>query len=216
MFRKLLYVLCLAALTGCEYEAITAADLQEGDILLQDLDCGPACDAIEKVTVGYNGLDFSHCGIVANIDGQLKVVEAYGVVQAVPVATFLNRSMDNHDNPKVIVGRPKEQAIAMEAARASVDYIGKPYDEQFRLEDDKYYCSELLYETFKTANAGKPFFPLNVMTFKEPDSAGYMPFWIDYYEDLGKPIPEGDSGINPGAISRSPKLDILLIRNKKG
>lgn len=213
MVRIVLLLLVAIAFTGCEYDAITAKDLQEGDILFQDLDCGPACDAIESVTQGYNGLDFSHCGIVANVDGQLQVVEAYGDVLAVPIDTFLHRSMDKHGNPKVIVGRPRQQDIAKRSAEQSINYIGKPYDKEFKLDDDKYYCSELVYESYKAANAGKPFFPLNVMTFKEPDSTGYMPYWIDYYNELGVPIPEGDSGINPGAISRSRELDIILIRN---
>ncbi|MHC4724324.1 MAG: hypothetical protein ACYS9V_08765 [Planctomycetota bacterium] len=38
---------------------------KEGDLLFQDLDCGPLCDAIEKVTTGYQGSNFSHVGILA-------------------------------------------------------------------------------------------------------------------------------------------------------
>lgn len=212
MYRIILIIVLAVGFTGCEYEALTGKDLQEGDILFQDLDCGDACDAIESVTDGYNGLDFSHCGIVANVDGELKVVEAYGAVQAVPIDTFLYRSKDKHGNPKVIVGRPKERDIAKKSAGASVGYIGKPYDKEFKLGDDKYYCSELVYESYKAANGGEEYFPLNKMTFKQKDSTDYMPFWVDYYNELGVPIPEGEPGINPGAISRDAHLEIKLIR----
>ena len=202
----------MLAVVGCDYDAIQRSDLLEGDILFQDLDCGDACDAIEKVTIGYNGLDFSHCGIVAKVDGEMKVVEAYGAVQAVAIDSFFERSKDKHGNAKVIVGRPKEQDIAKKSAQIATSYIGKLYDKEFKLGDDKYYCSELVYETYKAGNGNQEYFPLNVMTFKEKDSTEFMPFWVKYYNELGVPIPEGDSGINPGAISRSAHLEIILIR----
>ena len=37
---------------------------QTGDLLFQDMDCGPMCDAIEAVTQGAEGAKFSHIGIV--------------------------------------------------------------------------------------------------------------------------------------------------------
>ena len=40
-------------------EALTT--LKEGDLLFQDLNCGELCDAIETVTQGVDGKDFSHC-----------------------------------------------------------------------------------------------------------------------------------------------------------
>ncbi|WP_226390971.1 hypothetical protein [Penaeicola halotolerans] len=42
----------------------TSFELQNGDILFQDGDCGDFCEAIKKVTSGYEGRDFSHNGIV--------------------------------------------------------------------------------------------------------------------------------------------------------
>ncbi len=53
-------------------------NLQEGDLLFQDLNCGELCDAIEAVTEGVNGKDFSHCAMVVKINDSLKVVEAIG------------------------------------------------------------------------------------------------------------------------------------------
>lgn len=201
-------------LASCDYGAIERSELQEGDILFQDLDCGPACDAIEKVTQGANGLDFSHCGIVVKQNGELKIIEAYGSVQAVAVDEFMERSTDEHGYPKVVVGRVLEEdkELAAKSAKVAKEYIGKPYDKEFKMGDGKYYCSELMYEVYKTANGDKEYFPLNKMTFKEPDSTDFMPFWVEYYEKLQTPIPEGELGINPGAISRSGQFRIILIK----
>ena len=38
--------------------------LQLGDLLFQDLDSSPLCDAIEIVTTGYKGANLSHVGII--------------------------------------------------------------------------------------------------------------------------------------------------------
>lgn len=212
--RYLIFIL-LVATVGCKERGAeqTTPEMQVGDILFQDLDCGAACDAIESVTEGVDGKNFSHCGIVADIDGQLQVVEAYGSVQVVPVDTFLNRVKTKDGQPKVVIGRLQDEyrQLAKESAELSKSFIGLPYDEEFKLGDNKYYCSELVYECFKAANDSTAFFPLNVMTFKEPDSDDYMPYWIEYYNKLGVPIPEGDSGINPGAISRNKYLEVISL-----
>ena len=149
------------------------------------------------------------------MEGELQVVEAYGKVQAVSVDSFLARSMDGGGRSKVVIGRLKEnKELALQGAILSRSYIGKEYDEAFMLGDDAFYCSELVYECYKEANGGKPFFPLNEMTFKEPGTDTFMPFWKEYYHKLGTGIPEGAPGINPGAISRSEQLQILEINKQ--
>ena len=51
-------------------------ELQEGDLLFQDLDSSPLCDAIELVTPGYKDANFSHIGLVVLDNDKLKVLEA--------------------------------------------------------------------------------------------------------------------------------------------
>ena len=41
--------------------------LEVGDILFQDLDSSPLCDAIELVTPGFENGNFSHIGLVVEI-----------------------------------------------------------------------------------------------------------------------------------------------------
>jgi hypothetical protein len=47
------------------------------------------------------------------------------------------------------------------------------------------------------------------MTFKAPGSDETLPAWREYFAKLGIDVPEGQPGINPGGISRSPVLDIV-------
>src|SRR5690606_32183865 len=83
---------------------------QTGDLLFQDLDCGPMCDAIESVTVGHKNSDFSHVGIVKiQENGSIEVLEAIGKdVHYTPLKNFLNRQLDAENQPKVAVGRLKK------------------------------------------------------------------------------------------------------------
>jgi hypothetical protein len=191
--------------------------LQKGDLLFQDLDCGAPCDAIEKVTTGVNGAKFSHVAIVSKIDpdGEAYVIEAYDGVEETPVSEFLKRSHDDKGNPKVVVERllPEYQYLIPIAVGRAYKLLGKKYDPKFDLENDSYYCSELIYEIFKYDDKGRKIvlFPLNMMTFKEPGTGNIMDVWKKYFRELGIPAPEGKPGINPGAISRSPKIKVVHV-----
>jgi len=205
-------VLCAAALSGC-VAGLRRFEPEVGDLLLQDLDLGPLCDAIEDVTEGYRGARFSHVGIVARGgDGRLVVLEAVSAgVQATRLDEFLARSHDAAGRPKVVVGRlrPAFRGLTPRAVKRAEALLGKPYDRVFAIGNDRYYCSELVYEVFRFANDGRPVFDLAPMTFRAPRTGVTLPAWAGYFEELGAPIPEGRPGINPGAISRSPKIEIV-------
>lgn len=189
-------------------EDIPGVKLKTGDLLFQNLDCGELCDAIEAVTEGFDGRDFSHIGLVVIRNNMPYVIEAIGKdVHLTPLTTFISRSGKN----KVYVGRvkPKYHNLAKKAVTNAMNNAGVPYDDEFICNNGKYYCSELIYDAFKAANADKPFFELQPMTFRQPGSDNYFPVWVRYYEELKKQIPEGQPGINPGGISRSDKIVIL-------
>ena len=187
-------------------------NLQEGDFLFQDLDCGPTCDAIEAVTWGVDSAKFSHIGFVVDSYGERKVLEAItkGVVLT-PIKDFLDRSFDTNGKPKVWVGRlkPEFREIVEKSIKIYPEYLGKDYDDEFIYNNGKYYCSELIYDIFKKANNGSPIFQLEPMTFKSPKSDNYFPVWVEYYKKLNFPIPQDSLGINPAGISRSKKIEII-------
>jgi hypothetical protein len=166
------------------------------------------CDAIEAVTEGANGKDYSHCAMVIRENNSLKVIEAIGEgVVVTSLQDFVRRSS------KIQVARFKQadNAFLQRAIRYAISLKGKPYDDVFLLNNDRYYCSELLYEAFKVANFGKEVFELSPMTFKEPNTHEFYPVWVDYYSQLKCPIPEGKPGLNPGSISKSKNLELLEI-----
>jgi len=195
-------------------------ELQIGDILFQDLDSSPLCDAIEKVTPGFNNYNFSHIGIVVELgdpncinsdyvyEDNIKILEAIPEkVKTTQLDSFLNRSFDKDNNPKVIVGRIKKeyQYTIEDVVSFLKSKIGVEYDHYFLEDNNQYYCSELIQEAFESHNI----FNKKAMTFIDPETNKTMDIWKKYYSNLNTEIPEGKKGINPGNMSISEKIEIV-------
>jgi len=220
----LLSLFCIACGNNVEKENLEF-QLELGDILFQDLDSSPLCDAIELVTPGYKNGSFSHIGIVVEIGdlfclnpeynqitdgakGNIRVLEALpGGVVTTRIDSFLMRSSDYNGNPKVIVGRLKDQYknTIPKAIEFVNKQIGVDYDEVFLLNNEKYYCSELIYEAFEKDSI----FRLQPMTFLHPKTKDTLSIWKEYYSDLRVDIPQNKLGINPGIMSLSDKIEIV-------
>lgn len=204
-FAILIFFICTLQISyGQNNNAIT---LRTGDLLFQDIDCGDMCDAIEAVTQGYKEMKFSHVGLVEKSNDSIYVIESIGEgVHRISLEKFKNRS-----SKKLLVGRLKKKyAKLIPNAIAFADkQIGMPYDDDFIYGNGKYYCSELIYDAFKSANNNYPFFAMEPMTFKQPGSENYFPVWQKYFDELKMPIPEGKPGCNPGGLSRSRKIKII-------
>jgi len=204
--KSVLLVLILLTLNlGKPLAQGNAYHLQEGDLVFQDLKCGPLCDAIDSVTEGYQQRDFSHVGYILQRDSMWYALEAIGKdVHLTPLAEFMQRVPADRS----LKMRPQQnlQPLVPAATRAGLKLLGKPYDDHFLMNNDSLYCSELIYEQFKEASHCIPLFNLQPMTYMIPDRHSIYPAWEEYFRDLKLSIPEGQPGINPGALSRSALL----------
>lgn len=180
--------------------------LKTGDLLFQKMNCGELCDAIHAVTEGYQGNDFSHLGLVYIQNDSIFIIEAAGnAVRKVTLEQFSKNTKTN-----MYIGRVKNKykKLIPGVIQFSLMQIGTAYDDDYLYNNGKYYCSELIYDAFLNAN-GMPFFDLQPMTFKQPETNDYFPAWVTYYQSLGVEIPEGQLGCNPGGISTSKKIKII-------
>lgn len=184
--------------------------LKKGDLLFQDLDCGSLCDAIESVTQGIGNAHFSHVAIVTNKSKKdVMLIEAIGSeVKITKLNDFLKRSLDGCGRPKVVVGRVNDLSIVENAVENLKKYIGQPYDDVFNIENNSYYCSELVYFAFKNMK-DENIFTMMPMTYKDKKTGKTFKSWEEYFNNLNVEIPEGEPGINPGGISRSENISIL-------
>jgi hypothetical protein len=211
---KNICLLTIGALLCCAPYPIFPANnsgLQTGDLLFQEGCSGNMTDAIKGVTSGANGYNFTHVGMVWIHNTDTFVIEAtHPCVAITPIGEYLHPA-DKACPPISVAARLKEEfrPLIPKAIEEALKLVGKKYDDGFVLNNDQYYCSELIYDILLKANDNQPVFQLNVMTFKAKNSDEFLPEWVSYYKKLGIPIPEGKWGINPGAMSRSEVLEMM-------
>ena len=169
--------------------------IKTGDILFQSMNCGPLCEAINEVTEGYQGKDFSHLGMVYIKNDSIFIIEAAG--KAVKITAY--ETFKTYTNEPMYIGRLKKKyrKYIPEAIEFALQQDGVPYDDAYVYNNGKYYCSELIYDAFLHSYK-KPLFDLFPMTFKSPKSNDYFEVWAAYYKKLNLEIPEGQLGCNPG------------------
>jgi len=156
----------------------------------------------------YDTITFSHVGILNVTDTGVFVVEAVPE-KGVQYSKFEDFKKENKGN-KLFIGKLKKKYKKYGAAAVCrvCSHLGKAYDYAFVLNDDRYYCSELVYDAYACVSNNPDFFETPNMTFKKEGSNETLPFWIEYFNKLQLPIPEEKPGINPTALSHSKKLKI--------
>ena len=125
--------------------AIAAYVPRLGDLVFQSSPRGPLINAIEGATQS----PYSHCGIVPRRDEAWVVVEAVEPVKETPLAQWIARGRQ----AGFAVYRFEEKyadklPVMIAAARR---HLGKPYDMRYDFDDEKLYCSELIYKAFREA-----------------------------------------------------------------
>ncbi|MDC0535244.1 YiiX/YebB-like N1pC/P60 family cysteine hydrolase [Francisellaceae bacterium] len=208
--KNFLIWLCLVC--SLSVHAFALYQPKVGDLLFQDLNCGALCNAITGVTKGYDNSYISHVGMVISAEPKVEVIEAIGDdVHVVSLQQFLDASVNKQGEPRVIVGRlmPEYQHLVPGAVKYALSKIGMPYNETFKPDNDgkTFYCSQLIYDAFKSADDGKPIFKTNKMTFEADGKI--LSAWKNYFHNLNVKVPEGEVGTNPGMLSRSNIIKII-------
>jgi hypothetical protein len=185
--------------------------LKSGDLLFVSSVISNFEQAISEVTNDEFQQNFSHVAMVNVTDSGVYVVEATSKLGVV-YRTVSEFEQDNIEKT-IFIGRLKSQYQQWipNAIAHACSHLGKPYDFAFDFENDKFYCSELIYFSFANVSEKQDFFETPPMTFKTGKDADFSPFWMDYFAELNIPIPEGHPGLNPNGMSRSEKLETLKI-----
>ena len=168
MFLRLLFCACIAIFSGCHSKQKAAAQSAEyspqageaaaqaaeyspqaGDFVFQSLPHNPLIDAIE----GSSGSPFSHCGIVKKHGEQWAVIEAIGPVKETTLIWWIAQGRDK----AFAAFRLREPLLKKVPAiiAAAERYEGRPYDIHYDMDDEKIYCSELLYKAVRDATGQK-------------------------------------------------------------
>ncbi len=118
---------------------------QEGDLLFQSLNKVPLVEAIE----GCTHSPWSHCGILHRTPQGWVVLKAIGPVRQTPLLDWLNQARDQ----RFAAYRLNDalQPKIPDIIRAAKTWLGRPYDIRYDLDDQKIYCSELIYKACQKA-----------------------------------------------------------------
>jgi hypothetical protein len=175
----------------------TTKEIKNGDLVFVHQSCGPMCDAIIDVTK-YKYVPYSHVGIIHINNQDTLVLEANsnGVV-ATNWKDFIGKYNFVDIGRSVLIN----EEMSVKAITFIYTQMGKPYDYYFMPDNDRYYCSELIYDAFKYANNNQPIFMLNPMSFKDIKSGNVNDAWKNHFQKMGVEIPEGVLGCNPGEMS---------------
>jgi hypothetical protein len=126
-------------------EAAWGTQIEEGDVLFQDLDCGERCQLIREVTRSR----YTHVGIVLREHGELMVWEALSSVGPTPLLEWVHRGV----RERVALYRfqaPVADHLG-DVAREVRAMRGLPYDADYQWDDDRIYCSELIAKAISRA-----------------------------------------------------------------
>ncbi len=161
-----------------------------GDIVFQDLK-SPSSEAVKAATDS----PYSHCGLVLITDGQPFVLEAAGPVRKIPLAEWIANGGGKFTAVRMRISADFDRVI-----ESAENCLGRPYDPLYEWDDEKLYCSELVYKAY-LAGAGIELCRLK--RFEEYDIEPVKQAVIDRY---GR-IPEGLMVVAPGDLAGS-----ILIR----
>ena len=111
-------------------------DIREGDVIFQtsQSEQSPLLQIATRSKI-------THCGIIVMKNGKPYVLETLKTLVLTPLDKFIARGVDG----KYWLKRSNKENIKIKYN----SYLGKPYDLAFKFDNDKFYCSELIYDIYK-------------------------------------------------------------------
>lgn len=114
---------------------------EDGDVIFQQIE-GSLGDLISDVTES----PMNHCGLVMLEGEDVFVLEASDRVTKTPLEEWIRRGRGSRFavlKPVNLSGSQKVRVV-----EAAGEFLGRPYDFKYRLDDEYIYCSELVFKAY--------------------------------------------------------------------
>ncbi|WP_297332213.1 YiiX family permuted papain-like enzyme [Flavobacterium sp.] len=202
--KFLLAIISITLFTSCKTDtngSITSDNilLQEGDIIFQTSESEQS-KAIQLAT----NSPYSHCGIIFKQDTSYYVYEAIQPVTKTLLKEWIKRGKDNHYVIKRLINADNvltdEALLRMRETGKAMS--GKDYDLYFEWNNDKIYCSELVWKIYKEGTGLEIGKTQQLKDFSLSNSIVQQKL----KERFGENIPLNEKVISPAAIFNSSLL----------
>ena len=206
---KKLIILLLISLLGCGASPLTRSETRNlesevntGDVVFQYTNTRTA-KLVEHVT----GSRVTHVGIVIKRKGRTYVLEASGPVKYTPFRKFLAKSKKNWftiKKPKKKLTKKQQNMLRRNAKK----WVGKPYDIKFLWDNNKIYCSELVYKMYSEIGidlGGKQ--KIEEVLGPRGTHGRVIKYYIKKYHKSYKKIPLKQTIVTPIRMFHSEKLE---------
>ena len=217
-------VLAIFALAACGGHPQKKESLRTGDLIFigipanYTLNRDSMADAISDAT-GNDTLNLIHTAIAEVKGDSVWVIDAtikYNTDRHPLDSMIKSFTLKDGSLPVFIVKRLPDSCNVSAGVELAKTYCGRDYDLYFLPDNEPMYCTELVQVSYLDSK-GNPLFQNKPMNFKNKD--GEFPvYWVQLFQRLGVPIPQGIPGTNPQDMSKSPLLrtvDIDITENYK-
>ncbi|MEG0928968.1 YiiX/YebB-like N1pC/P60 family cysteine hydrolase [Chryseobacterium sp.] len=179
--------------------------LNNGDLLFVTAKETGLSGAINNVTQKQKKASFDHIGILEKVGGKMYVLHAApkGGSQKQDLKEFIKDQKEDGQNVVVYRLKPDYQKAIPNAIEKANSMLGKPYNFNYILDENSYYCSDFIERAFRSDQI----FKLEPMTFIDPKTGKINTFWENFYRKKNLKVPEGELGCNPNGLAGSEKLE---------
>ncbi len=179
--------------------------VKNGDLLFVTAKESGLSGAINKVTKKQENASFDHIGILQKQGKSVFVLHAapQGGSQKQNLDAFLKDQ--TNEGQKVVLYRlkPHFQHTIPKAIEKANSMLGKPYNFNYILDENSYYCSDYIERSFREDHI----FNLEPMTFIDPGTREINIFWQKFYAEKNLKVPQGEPGCNPNGLAASDKIE---------
>ncbi len=209
LMRKILksnFLCCIFALfflASCKTH--NTSILENGDLLFVPAAESGLSGAINNVTQTEKKTSYDHIGIVKKETHQIYVLHAApkGGSQKQKLGLFLKEQIKSGQTIDVYRLKSEFRSAIPASLSKAETLVGKPYNFNYILDDNSYYCSDFVERAFRDSKI----FKLDPMTFIDPKTGKTNAFWEKFYQDRNLKVPEGEPGCNPNGLAASDKLE---------
>jgi hypothetical protein len=175
-----------------------------GDVVLQT-SASPQSQALQLATDS----PWTHTGLVFVRDGGVVVVEAVEPVRVVPLESWLDRGVDD----RVVILRlgnldPLDATGEARLWAAASQLVGRRYDPWFSWDDDRIYCSELVWKVYADALDLRLVEPrtLGSWNLSHPEVQALVS------ERYPSGLPVDEPAVSPSQLLESRLLQVVYVR----